>query len=79
MSDAAVSFGDVGCQNLRALPTACSRPREWSTWTKGWTLSGLAEGWQQYQVAADGAYGEEINLPAPLNFGLTTAAWPRRK
>jgi Uma2 family endonuclease len=44
-----------------------------------WTLFGLAEGWQRYQVAADGAYGEEINLPAPLNFSLTTADWPRRK
>jgi Uma2 family endonuclease len=44
-----------------------------------WTLFGLAEGWQRYQVAADGAYGEAINLPAPLNFSLTTAAWPRRK
>jgi hypothetical protein len=44
-----------------------------------WTLSGLAEGWQRYQMAADGAYGEEINLPAPLSFSLTTAAWPRWK
>ena len=44
-----------------------------------WTLSGLAEGWQRYQVAADGAYGEGINLPAPLNFSLTTAGWPRWK
>ena len=33
-----------------------------------WTLFGLAEGWQRYQIAADGAYGEEINLPAPLQF-----------
>ena len=24
-----------------------------------WTLFGLAEGWQRYQIAADGAYGEE--------------------
>jgi Putative restriction endonuclease len=44
-----------------------------------WTLFGLAEGWQRYQMAADGAYGEEINLPAPLNFSLITAAWPRWK
>jgi Uma2 family endonuclease len=44
-----------------------------------WTLFGLAEGWQRYQVAADGAYGEEINLPAPLSFSLTTAGWPRWK
>jgi hypothetical protein len=25
-----------------------------------WTLFGLAEGWQRYQVAADGAYGEVL-------------------
>ena len=30
-------------------------------------------------VAADGAYGEEISLPVPLNFSLTTATWPRWK
>lgn len=42
-----------------------------------WTLFGLASGWQRYQVAADGAYGEEIKLPAPLSFSLTTTAWPR--
>jgi Uma2 family endonuclease len=42
-----------------------------------WTLFGLVEGWERYQVAADGAYGEEISLPAPLNFSLTTATWPR--
>jgi hypothetical protein len=30
-------------------------------------------------VAADGAYGEEVNLPAPLSFSLTTAGWPRWK
>lgn len=42
-----------------------------------WTLFGLAEGWQRYQVAADGAYGEEISLPAPLSFTLATADWPR--
>jgi Uma2 family endonuclease len=44
-----------------------------------WTLFGLAEGWERYQVAADGAYGEEISLPAPLNFSLTSATWPRWK
>ena len=44
-----------------------------------WTLFGLAEGWERYQVAADGAYGEEISLPAPLNFSITTATWPRWK
>jgi hypothetical protein len=38
-----------------------------------WTLFGLAEGWERYQVAADGAFGEEISLPAPLNFSLTSA------
>lgn len=38
-----------------------------------WTLFGLAEGWQRYQVAGDGAYGEEIKLPAPLGFTLATA------
>lgn len=42
-----------------------------------WTLFGLADGWQRYQVAADGAYGEEIKLPAPLGFTLATAGWPR--
>jgi Uma2 family endonuclease len=44
-----------------------------------WTLFGLAQGWQRYQVAADGIYGEEINLPAPLGFSLTTTGWPRWK
>jgi Uma2 family endonuclease len=44
-----------------------------------WTLFGLAEGWERYQVAADGAYSEEISLPAPLNFSLTSATWPRWK
>lgn len=44
-----------------------------------WTLFGLAEGWQRYQVAADGAYGDNVSLPAPLSFSLTTASWPRWK
>jgi Uma2 family endonuclease len=44
-----------------------------------WTLFGLAQGWKRYQVAADGTYGEEINLPAPLSFSLTTTGWPRWK
>jgi hypothetical protein len=44
-----------------------------------WTLFGLAEGWERYQVAADGAYGEEISLPELLNFSLTSATWPRWK
>ena len=42
-----------------------------------WTLFGLAEGWQRYQVVGDGAYGEEIKLTAPLGFTLATADWPR--
>jgi Uma2 family endonuclease len=41
-----------------------------------WTLHGLAEGWQRYQVVADGSYGDEISLPA-LGFGIETAGWPR--
>jgi Uma2 family endonuclease len=42
-----------------------------------WTLFGLAEGWQRYQVVADGAYGDEISLPAPLGFSIETTDWPR--
>jgi hypothetical protein len=42
-----------------------------------WTLYGLAEGWQRYQVVAAGSYGDEISLPAPLGFGIETAGWPR--
>ena len=42
-----------------------------------WTLFGLAEGWQRYQVVADGSYGDEIGLPVPLGFGIETADWPR--
>jgi Uma2 family endonuclease len=42
-----------------------------------WTLFGLAEGWQRYQVVAAGSYGDEISLPAPLGFGIGTADWPR--
>lgn len=41
-----------------------------------WTLFGLAEGWQRYQVVADGSYGDEISLPAPLGFGIETVGWP---
>ena len=44
-----------------------------------WTLFGLAEGWDRYQVAADGDYGEEISLPLPLNFSVITTTWPRWK
>lgn len=42
-----------------------------------WTLHGLAEGWQRYQVVADGVYGDEISLPAPLEFPIETVGWPR--
>jgi len=44
-----------------------------------WTLHGLAEGWQRYQIVADGEYGQEIPLPAPLKFTIPTAEWPRWK
>jgi Uma2 family endonuclease len=43
----------------------------------GWTLYGLAEGWQRYQVAAGGKYGEPVPLPAPFGFEIATAEWPR--
>ena len=42
-----------------------------------WILHGLAEGWQRYQIVAEGAYGEEIVLPEPLGFAVPTANWPR--
>jgi Uma2 family endonuclease len=42
-----------------------------------WTLHGLHEGWQRYQVVAAGAYGEDIPLPSPLGFTIPTADWPR--
>jgi Uma2 family endonuclease len=42
-----------------------------------WTLHGLAAGWQRYQIAADGAYGEDITLPQPLGFRIPTGGWPR--
>lgn len=42
-----------------------------------WTLFALAEGWQRYQVAAGGKYGEPVPLPAPLGFEIATADWPR--
>jgi Uma2 family endonuclease len=42
-----------------------------------WTLFGLAEGWQRYQVAAEGKYGEAIPLPDPFGFVIQTADWPR--
>ena len=42
----------------------------------GWTLFALAEGWQRYQVAAGGKYGEQIPLPPPFGFEIDTADWP---
>jgi hypothetical protein len=42
-----------------------------------WSLFGLAEGWQRYQVAAEGKYGEVIPLPEPFGFAIETAGWPR--
>jgi|SRR5580658_7380086 Uma2 family endonuclease len=42
-----------------------------------WTLHGRHEGWQRYQIVADGAYGEDIALPEPLGFTIPTASWPR--
>jgi Uma2 family endonuclease len=42
-----------------------------------WTLYALAEGWQRYQVAANGTYQERVPLPAPFGFEITTADWPR--
>jgi Uma2 family endonuclease len=42
-----------------------------------WTLFGLAEGWQRYQVAAGGKYGEQIPLPPPFGFAIETSDWPR--
>jgi Uma2 family endonuclease len=42
-----------------------------------WTLHGLAEGWQRYQIVAVGAFGEDILLPSPLGFTLPTIDWPR--
>jgi len=42
-----------------------------------WTLYALAEGWQRYQIAAAGKYGEPVALPAPFGFEIQTASWPR--
>ena len=42
-----------------------------------WTLYALAPGWQRYQIAAAGGYGEEIPLPAPFGFPVATTGWPR--
>ena len=42
-----------------------------------WTLYGRHEGWQRYQIVADGTCGEDILLPEPLGFAIPTANWPR--
>jgi Uma2 family endonuclease len=42
-----------------------------------WTLHALAEGWERYQIAASGKYGEPIPLPAPFGFTIETSGWPR--
>jgi Uma2 family endonuclease len=42
-----------------------------------WTLHALAEGWQRYQIAAAGRYGEAVTLPAPFGFAIPTGDWPR--
>jgi Uma2 family endonuclease len=42
-----------------------------------WTVYALAEGWQRYQVAATGKYGEPVTLPPPFGFAIETAGWPR--
>jgi hypothetical protein len=42
-----------------------------------WTLHRLANGWQRYQIVAEGVYGEDIQLPEPLGFAIPTAHWPR--
>jgi Uma2 family endonuclease len=42
-----------------------------------WTLHGHAEGWQRYQIVAEGAYGEDIPVPEPLGFAIPTTSWPR--
>jgi Uma2 family endonuclease len=43
----------------------------------GWTLHGLAEGWQRFQIVSEGAYGQDIALPEPLGFTIPTSDWPR--
>jgi Uma2 family endonuclease len=42
-----------------------------------WILHARHEGWQRYQIAADGSYGEDIQLPEPPGFTIPTADWPR--
>ena len=83
MSEPAISLDDAGYRNDRTtkpaqyakagVPLYLLADQELGRWT----LFGLAPGWQRYQVAADGAYGEEIKLPAPLGLSLTTTTWPR--
>jgi hypothetical protein len=46
-------------------------------WSGRHTRTTLAEGWQRYQVAADGKYGEPIPLPAPFGFAVESSDWPR--
>jgi Uma2 family endonuclease len=41
-----------------------------------WTLHALAPGWQRYQIAADGKYGDPIPLPEPFGFSVPTDEWP---
>jgi Uma2 family endonuclease len=41
-----------------------------------WSLHALASGWQRYQVAADGKFGEPIPLPGPFSFEIATDDWP---
>jgi Uma2 family endonuclease len=41
-----------------------------------WSLHALASGWQRYQIAADGKFGEPIPLPEPFGFEIATDDWP---
>jgi Uma2 family endonuclease len=41
-----------------------------------WTLHALAEGWQRYQIAASGKYGEPIPVAEPFGFAVETSDWP---
>jgi Putative restriction endonuclease len=42
-----------------------------------WVLHALAEGWQRYQIAASGKYGEPVPLPQPFGFAIESIDWPR--
>lgn len=44
-----------------------------------WTLHALAEGWQRYQVAGQGKYGEPVTLPPPFGFAIQSGDWPRTR